>query len=140
MSTKPIPRLSACVLPRLAQQTIDGVVLGLQALIDPHLHARTLRLIILVVATAQLDRDGQGLDVYHDTPDPIGEQVAEFTHTVRIGDGDIHQGIQRLTHGIPHQRGTASLGFEQVPKRRLLLSMFVGAKTRTLRKIDDGHR
>jgi hypothetical protein len=84
VSTKPIPRLSAFVLPRLAQQTIDGVVLGLPALIDPHLHAHTMRLIILVVTTAQIDRDGQGLDVYHDTPDPIGEQVAEMTMATGI--------------------------------------------------------
>ena len=85
-------------------------------------------------------RDINGVDFHFDFLDPATDKLPEGGCSVRIGDGHVHQGLDRIAHGVEHEGGTASLGRQQVLVGRLLFVVFGLGKPGAFDKVHHTHR
>src|SRR5512138_2554885 len=121
----------------LSQQPRDRTILARPERVDPGLYALAERRVVLIVPRTQLggNRILPNLDTH--LADPIGEQVRHRRATVRIDDRDVQDRVQRVAHGIEHERDPAGLGFEQTREGRSLFRMLRGREAGALDEVHD---
>ena len=58
-------------------------------------------------------RDINGVDFHFDFLDPARDKFPEGGCSVRIGDSHVHQGLDRIAHGVEHEGGTLDVSAGQ---------------------------
>ncbi len=68
------------------------------------------------------------------------QQVPVAGLSAGVVDGHVDDRFQLFAHRIEHEGNAASLGFEQVAERRVLLRVFAGGEARAFREVENPHR